>query len=250
MVTAINASGQAPLADDAARVATQWGVDPVHAGAATADVADPSRFPLRAVTNFNVSVPEAPGVALAVAGHAVGFDEDRDLWYCDLQVDTGATWMPFVRLALARYQPSSRRRARLSPVVLADFVQLAADRTATITPGIKPRHFNVQLSGPAYQTTQSDAQGLRATVTVQERIQGLTGPLAWDSVGTTVKLTRQVLPGPTVVYTGSVTLTAKTLAAGARVLFEEFESVRTDGDATGPAKYGDRPVYADAVELS
>ncbi len=203
--------------------ATQWGIDPVHAGAATLDAADP--IALRTARGDATSTspsPEAPGVPLSVAGHAVGFDEARELWYCDLQVDTGPTWMPFVRLALARYQPSSARRLELSPIVLADFVQLAADRTATITPGIKPRLFNVQLERTRVPGDAERSPGARATVTVQQRIQGLTGPLAWESVGNPIKLTRQVLAGPTVAYSAPVTIAAKVLGAGARVLFEEI----------------------------
>ena len=60
----------------------------------------------------------------------------RKLWYCDLDLDTAEAYYPFIRLALARFQPNSRvvrgdldfrfwRDLRLSPVVLADLVQTA-----------------------------------------------------------------------------------------------------------------------------
>ena len=42
-----------------------------------------------------------------VAGHTVGYDPDRQLWYCDIQFDNPSAYTPFVRLALARYQPHS-----------------------------------------------------------------------------------------------------------------------------------------------
>ncbi|MCC7076897.1 MAG: hypothetical protein IT198_07200 [Acidimicrobiia bacterium] len=250
VVTALNASGQTPLPDDVARVATQWGVDPVHAGTATPDTADPTRFPLRTATAYGVGVPEAQGVMLGVAGHEVGFDTERDLWYCDLELDTGTAWMPFVRLALARYQPSTLGGLELSTVVPADFIQLAADRTAMITPGVRPRQYLVQLSGPGYQASQADPEGLRATVTLQRRVAGLTGPLAWETVGNPVTLKRELLPGPTVVHSARITITTGVMAAGARVVFEEFEIVRRDGSAQEPVKLRRRPVYADAVELS
>ena len=41
--------------------------------------------------------------------------------------------MPFVRLALARYQPRSIDGVELSEVVLADFAQLTPDRSAALT---------------------------------------------------------------------------------------------------------------------
>jgi hypothetical protein len=247
-------SGQAPLAEPAARIATQWGIDPVHAGAQTPDLPAPNHFPLRTATGANLEVPEAPGVLLTVAGHAVDFDSDRDLWFCDLQVDAGPTWMPFMRLALARYQPNALAGLNLSQVVLADFVQLPAERTATVTAlpfaTKKSRAFAVQLTGPTYQTSAKDVAGPRAVVTVQQRMAGVSDPLlGWESLSQT-ELTRQVFPGPTVLYAGTVSVPTSALAAGARLLIEEFEQVRVDGRASSKPTYGDRPVYADAIELS
>ena len=39
------------------------------------------------------------------------FDQVRKLWYCDLQLDAGTSYFPFVKLALARYQPHSIPRS-------------------------------------------------------------------------------------------------------------------------------------------
>ena len=48
----------------------------------------------------------------------------RQLWYCDIEIIGGASYFPFIRLALARYQPISSRNAHLSNVVLADIIAL------------------------------------------------------------------------------------------------------------------------------
>lgn len=245
---------QAVLPSDLGKLATQWGVDPVHAGAATPENPSVSNFPLRVLDANPRALPELPGVDFAVAGHAVGFDETRDLWYCDIDIDTGATYFPFVRLALARWQPSSLGGLDLSPVVLADYVQLAADRVATVVPQlIIGRHskpgYNVTLTGPSYDTTLTDQKGLRAQVTVQQRVQGLPGPLAWRSVGKPVELVRSVQSGPQVTFTGTVALPNGVTAADARLLFEEFERVETDGKIKGAPQFGNRIVYADAIEL-
>ncbi|MDQ3813804.1 MAG: hypothetical protein M3347_07615, partial [Armatimonadota bacterium] len=61
---------------------------------------------------------------IAVAGHKVEYDEERKLWFCDIDLDAGDSYFPFVRLALARYQPNSVPDAHLSRVILADFAQL------------------------------------------------------------------------------------------------------------------------------
>ena len=58
--------------------------------------------------------------------------------------------MPFVRLALARYQPHSITGVELSRVTLADYAQLTPDRSAVITinPG-DPRQAQVFIGGVA-----------------------------------------------------------------------------------------------------
>ena len=82
-------------------------------------------------------------------------DDARDLWYCDIEMDTESAYFPFVRLALARYQPHSIPHAHLSPVVLADTVQTVPDRTLTVTPVAgQAGAFAVQVSGPAYSGTR------------------------------------------------------------------------------------------------
>jgi len=111
---------------------TQCGMDPVWKSAATPTRLGPGHFP-RAVSSQNgLTFAEADGVYALVAGHEVHFDEDRGLWYSDIVVDLGQSYFPFIRLALARYQPASIADAHLSRVVLADFMQPAPDRTAAV----------------------------------------------------------------------------------------------------------------------
>jgi hypothetical protein len=86
-----------------------------------------------------------------VPGHAVSFDAGRGLWFCDIQV-RGApeeTYSPFLRLALARYQPKSILGAELSPVVLADFVRVPAARTVTFAPTAQADVFDLRVEGPS-----------------------------------------------------------------------------------------------------
>ena len=84
----------------------------------------------------NLLAPAAPAGSNApfvdVAPHDVRYDEDRRLWYCDIEVRS-ASYSPFIRLALARYQPSSINGVHLSNIVLADIMPLAADRWLNVT---------------------------------------------------------------------------------------------------------------------
>jgi hypothetical protein len=92
---------------------------------------------------------------VAVAGHEVSYDPDRRLWYSDIALSGGFAYFPFVRLVLARYQPNSIANAHLSRLVLADFAQIAPNRTASVVFDSKdPQQMRVTVSGPApYRTT-------------------------------------------------------------------------------------------------
>ena len=66
-----------------------------------------------------------------VVGHRVQWNADRRLWYCDIELDPGATYMPFIRLAFVRYQPNALAGAKISKVVLGDFAQVLPRRRST-----------------------------------------------------------------------------------------------------------------------
>ena len=58
------------------------------------------------------------------------YDATRDLWYADIQVAAPGggelgSYMPFIRFALARYQPHSIDGAHLSKIVTVDYAQIA-----------------------------------------------------------------------------------------------------------------------------
>ena len=92
--------------------------------------------PPGAFTVTNLLPPAAPAgtnsPVVDVAPHDVRYDAERRLWYCDIEVRSGS-YSPFIRLALARYQPTSIYGAHLSHIVLADIMPLAADRWLNVT---------------------------------------------------------------------------------------------------------------------
>jgi hypothetical protein len=109
----------------------------------------------------NLVPPSAAGGAsppvVEVAPHDVRYDEERRLWYCDIEVGT-SSYYPFIRLALARYQPMSITGALLSSVVLADVMPLAADRWLNInTPD--PSRRRVTVYGPRYTDSSGRLEG-------------------------------------------------------------------------------------------
>jgi hypothetical protein len=161
---------------------TQWGNDPLWDSPFVAGIAPTrNRFPLArwqpdqsrdwlpaGVPDSEKDQPPGPFVVklsapegqsagvVEIAPHDVFFDAERQLWYCDVEIRHGRAYWPFIRLALARYQPASDAGAHLSEVVLADFMQLASDRWLTIRTG-EARTRDVTVYGFGY-TNSSGAR--------------------------------------------------------------------------------------------
>ena len=89
------------------------------------------------------------GTTVDVVPHAVGYDRERNLWYCDIVVRPDDAYFPFIRLALARFQPASIADHHLSSVVMADFAQLAPDRLAIVEPGRTGQARKISVYGVA-----------------------------------------------------------------------------------------------------
>ena len=110
---------------------TQWGRDPIWDSNQPSTVTRVTDFPA-AAHHEAVELLEQPGTSVHVVGHRVYFNPARRLWYCDIELNPGATYMPFVRLALVRYQPNAIHGASISRVVLAEFAQVLPRRRARL----------------------------------------------------------------------------------------------------------------------
>lgn len=108
-------------------------------------------------------------------------DHERQLWYCDIEMDPGTAYFPFVRLALSRYQVNSIPGAHLSPIVLADFAQLMPERFASvvINPS-NPSKATVSVSG--VNGTALPARTSTVEVIIEQANQNVAGALAWTPV--------------------------------------------------------------------
>jgi hypothetical protein len=133
-----------PLARTAPDPSGAW--LPAGAPATEADQA-PGPFPVTNLAPPGMPLAGPNGVPVEIAPHDVFYDATRRLWYCDIEIHQGMSYAPFVRLALARYQPTSISGAHLSPVVLADFMPLTADRWLTVSQTNEPRRRHVTVSG-------------------------------------------------------------------------------------------------------
>ena len=243
---------------------TQWGQDPIWESAPLEAFPRPDHFTDAMTTErglpLDALLPTGAARTVDVVGHQVEFDSDRKLWYCDLTVNTERpTYAPFVRLALVRYQPHALREAKLSRVVLADFVQLTPERTATVTADpFAPGRLRVSVSGPAPRGPLAAAPGTdRATaitVAVQERDGAIDSDLAWKTVGTFAVDREQPDPGTPdpdfILWTGTVRYLGAldSLEPGRhRLLIQEHEYMFADGPRD-VIRQG-RLIYAETIVL-
>ena len=190
---------------------TQWGADPVwRSGPITTVAPSPARFPLRvrgapvpyAVPDLDpgeegTDLPPGPytvgpyrphdapvEVAVDLAPHAVGYDPDRRLWYADIVINPGDTYFPFIRLALARYQPQAVTGAHLSSVVLAEFVQLTPDRLLIVSdaPSADRRVRRVAVHGVTPEAAPQSPRAGEIRLELQTLVPGADETLGWSTV--------------------------------------------------------------------
>ena len=177
-------------------------------------------------------------------------DTERDLLWCDIAIDPGPdSYFPMVRLALARYQPDSIPGCELSPVVLADFVQVPPQRTVRVSPDPAPDTFQVSVQG--FTPVHSPFIAL-VRVSVEQRIPGVDdADLGWapvpdDTPGVTVN--RTTVNQPPILWSGQVILPAGRPPGQFRIVIREVEPLPTD-DLQGAPNADGRLVFAETVVL-
>jgi hypothetical protein len=236
------ASTDALPPDDLAPYVTQWGFDPIHLSRKTLASATkqptPDCFPFATASRSDGALTiDEIGTTVDVAGHNVQYDKQRDLWYCDIRVTSPAgheleSYTPFIRFALARYQPTSIPDAHLSKVVVVDYAQLAPNRHVTVTSSTFGSNgtYTVTVAGYAPVTTDSPAASAsRMRVTVEVRDEQIPDDnLAWKpllingSSPISTRLKSSVSNVDVVTWTGSIVVPGNTRQA-ARLTIEEFE---------------------------
>ena len=193
------------------------------------------------------------------------------MWYADMRINPGAAYFPFVKLVLARFQPYSLNGLELSPVVFADFAQLAPERSASIQWTTGPRgiqQLGVTVTGQTYSESHVSKfhGGNKATVTAQFEKQlatqsdgsGNNHPTGWVPVGSEVELAKQSLT-PILILLGATystwngTLTYPADGATYRLVLREYEWFYTPDvppSTVGVIPQKARLVYADTFPLS
>ena len=228
-------------------IISQWGLDPIWASGPLAAIPSTSVFTAATHTGSNLTLQESSQL-VDVAGHDVSFDASRKLWFCDIQFDNPSAYSPFVRLALARYQPRSIAGVELSHVSLTDFAQLTADRSAALTiDPADPRTARLVVAGLAPSgPTQSSI-----TATVEARRTDVDSDLGWAPAPPAKVQVVEDAPAPSqpdsVLFSAIIRFAHAVPPGQFRLVVREFELLQIDAPPTVPTdgpEYGARLVYA------
>jgi len=250
-----------PSLDKLKPYVTLWGADPIWRSTATTTAPSLQDFRNATASETGLTLDELQGVKVSVAGHAVEYDPDRQLWYCDIEIDPGQSYYPFIRLALARYQPMSVKTGtadvKLSRIMLADFAQLAPDRIAGIVfDASDAKLLTVSVAGPTYSASAAGRGGSEVEVTVETRRPDIEGDLGWTPVPDAVsELPQGAVRAKGRIWTGKVTLPEPRGSKPFRLVIKEYERFRVAGPPVAllgmtsiPATER-RVVYAEALEI-
>jgi hypothetical protein len=215
---------------------TRWGIDPIWLSGLVHQTPTLHHFPdatARAtdlVLEENPPIPAGePNWGVAVAGHTVAYDVERKLWYCDITIDAGPSYYPFIRLALARFQPCSVAKTELSRVFTADCVQTTPDRLVWVGPNPNnPFSVRVSLSGVAPRGCYNVVCPNRVVVRTEVCMPG-TEPPVWAPLGTPwIPLSEMQVSKTVTVWNGEVSLPQVRDAQRYRLVVEEYEFLNAD----------------------
>jgi hypothetical protein len=182
------------------------------------------------------------------------YDATREGWRVDLPLrDSVALGHPFLRLVLARYQPNGDSQAkspddsvhdvRLSPCVAVDFIQLPAQRSATVIAHTDyPEHVTVIVSGPALR--YGAHLGLAIQATLEQDISTAPGTPLFVTVSETIMLPKVRESQGIATWRADVKSTTGALHGRVRVRIVERAVDGKENTVEGPL------YYFDTVEVS
>lgn len=263
------------------RPVSQWAADPVwgaQVGPADATAlpfvqsaqllgGDPAGQPVTELMTVRTS--SADRTPVAVRGFTPEYNADRKLWFVDVLLTPGTAFWPFVRLAVARFQPNSLPGCHLGPVVQCDYAQLIPERSLVVA-RTDADSVKVAVSGvtgrpapwgPQLRENATEAELLEPSrtlrVRLERRVPEVGTDLGWEVLDArTLPVLSKV--GPLVTWEGKLGLPsphgdpARPGRAGTgdlRIVVEEEERLQADPGPRGEIRTSSRIVYSDEVVL-
>lgn len=227
---------------------TRLGRDPLFASPPLPPLAAKSWF-----TGFSEPPSASPDLGPSVVLVPYSVTREGDHWYADIEItppQTAPSYAPFVRLAIARFQPNSLPGLSLSPVVVTEPVRLLPDRRLNIEREGSDIRLSLLGSGPnppnRLEVTLEEAHNPFGVLPGSIDLVDLTTPPAMD-----IPAWR---PVPSHTLTSDQPETPSTLhvplgTAPLRVRVREIERIDSPIASTSPAELRDRAVFVDTVLL-
>jgi hypothetical protein len=223
--------------------------------------------------SLQLTEPGAAGT-VAVVGYVVQPDPSRGFLFSDIIFDRAPQYGTFVRLSLVRYQPHSMPGVEISPVIIADFALLNADRVVTVqrvnatkpngkhpTNALQVRIIGVPNLSPTGSANDKPKGANDFEVSLERRVYNDENDMGWQQLSDS-ELAKQLVPDPgngtvrdlpntceKILWSG--TLFPDPVCAQRRIVVREYESYETDLVPLGCTAPGRerRLVYVDAVTL-
>jgi hypothetical protein len=260
---------------------TQWGTDPtkIAAGLNAGNGIQVSPAQENFLNPYKVedglSMVEEPGRRVKVIGYPVQFDEQRQLYFADILFNINEAYFPFVKLAVARYQPDSLQTDNtdccLSPIVSADFVQIPSPRSTSLEHGTAKNIFTAAIlaTGPGItspdfatevEITVEDAANFMKSDEAYIRLQNGSRPI----YSFRQRIERpNFVKGNTFYYAHPVTLPPEYATKPYRIRIMEYEMIPGDplrvsgqfggqytGLGTTPVQLQERLIFSDVYEVN
>jgi hypothetical protein len=283
----MNGTFDDPAVSPVSEIVTRWGRDPTTTAITDTNalwtLVPPQAFRGHVGRRAKLPLPwhekpSQPPPALSnvsVVLYRPSFDQHTGSWYVDIAMEAmsvagSAPHMPFVRLALARFQPHALKGLELSEPVILNPIQLRARRTMTAE--IEGQSVEVSVQGNAYQHRAPFARDesalkdhilprMNAVLRRKTRAAGGGSVASFDEKGESLRM-HQIKPVPNSADANSLTWKwAFQLPAGSTpqdytVRFDEVELHIPDSvlDASTPppeVTFVERPaMFSGEIDLS
>ncbi|HRK22391.1 MAG TPA: hypothetical protein PLX06_11305, partial [Fimbriimonadaceae bacterium] len=151
-VVLLNTLNVASVPDKILQNTTRMGADPVMKEGDVPTNVSTANFTGGEAAVSGITVPTIKGASASIVPYPVQYDSEKQMWYADIGVNVGLSYTPFVRLALARYQRFALSGMNLSSIVVADIMQVQANRSATVTFNDAANRIKAAVVGPIGET--------------------------------------------------------------------------------------------------
>lgn len=224
-----------------------WGMNPLRDAA-------PLPGPLQlahvwgGATRFNAWPLDGGTVGMVACD--VAFSDEHGLPFADIVFLSQRAFMPFVRLALARYQPHAIDGCKLSRIVHADFVPLAPGRAVTVRK-TGPATWHLSMRGYSYRQPGHGTSHVQAHIECMDSALPETAA-SWRPLGEPVILKASSTETWRYHWTGQVRIDDQRLLAirwRRRLVIQEFEPFESAGGPDVPLADRSRLISAHAVPI-